>query len=323
MKKIIIFFSAMALILCLLSCKNNNAIAVESNKIKIVTTIFPIYDLTKEIIKGVPNIDINLLMQNGIDLHNFRPSAKDLIDIANSDLFVYIGGESDEWVNDALKDVNNKNINYINLMQMLKNDILEEDEDISEEWHNKEEHNNEEYEYDEHIWLSLKNAKKIVNILENNLEKIDSINSHKYKENANALINSIDNLDIKYKKGTSVDGEIMVVFADRFPFKYLFNDYGIKYVAAFNGCSAESEASFEKILTLAKTIDEYNLKNVMILEGSNEKIAKTVIENTKNKNAKILTLNSMQSITNNDIKNGKNYISIMEDNFINLVEAIE
>lgn len=281
---------------------------------KIVVTTFPFYDITKEII-GRDNEDIELILleDSGIDMHSFNPSAKDFDDIATADLFIYGGGESDEWVEKGINaGVIDKN-KSLNILDELRDENLLLIEDDDE--HHEEE--TEHHEEDEHVWLSIINAKFIANIISNKVSAIDD-----FSQNAADFIYNLDSLDEEYKKTFDIDGGKVIVLADRNPFKYLFNDYGIKYFAAFGGCSAESEASFEKIAGLSKEIDNYKLRYVFKLEGNKDKLAKAVIDNTKTKDMKILSIDSMQSINQNDIKNGVNYIGIMEKNLEVFKEAV-
>ena len=181
----------------------------------------------------------------------------------------------------------------------------------------------EETEYDEHVWLSLKNAEKIVKNISEEIQKIDSANAENYKKNAESYIEKLDALDKEY--GNAVDNASVktLLFGDRFPFRYMTDDYGMTYYAAFVGCSAETEASFETITFLAKKTDELSLGAVMTIEGNNHEIAETIVENTKDKNQKILTLDSMQSVTSQDVKDGVTYLSIMENNLDVLKEALK
>ena len=288
-------------------------------KLKIVATTFPQYDWIREIVgKDNPNVDLQLLMKNGGDLHSYQPTAGDIANISDANLFVYVGGESDEWVDDALKEKTNKDMKVVNMMQALGDDIDEEEEGLEKE---SEDHDHEEIEYDEHVWLSLKRAQKIVKAIADELGELDSTNAKKYQENAEAYIAKLAALDKSYESTVNTVKNKTWIFADRMPFHYLAKDYGITTYAAFNGCSTETNASFNTIVSLAKYADELGIKHIMTIEGSDKKLAKAVIENTTDKNQDILTLNSLQSVSQSDIDKGLTYYGAMEENLKVLAQS--
>lgn len=290
-----------------------------TTKLKIVATTFPQYDWIREIIgKDNTNVDLQLLMKNGGDLHSYQPTAGDIANIADANLFVYVGGESDEWVDDALKEKTNKDMKVVNMMQTLGDDIDEEEEGLEKE---SEDHDHEEIEYDEHVWLSLKRAQKIVKAIADELGELDSTNAKKYQENAEAYIAKLAALDKSYESTVNTVKNKTWIFADRMPFHYLAKDYGITTYAAFNGCSTETNASFNTIVSLAKYADELGIKHIMTIEGSDKKLAKAVIENTTDKNQDILTLNSLQSVSQSDINKGLTYYGAMEENLKVLAQS--
>ena len=290
-----------------------------TTKLKIVATTFPQYDWIREIIgKDNTNVDLQLLMRNGGDLHSYQPTAGDIANIADANLFVYVGGESDEWVDDALKEKTNKDMKVVNMMQTLGDDIDEEEEGLEKE---SEDHDHEEIEYDEHVWLSLKRAQKIVKAIADELGELDSTNAKKYQENAEAYIAKLAALDKSYESTVNTVKNKTWIFADRMPFHYLAKDYGITTYAAFNGCSTETNASFNTIVSLAKYVDELGIKHIMTIEGSDKKLAKAVIENTTDKNQDILTLNSLQSVSQSDIDKGLTYYGAMEENLKVLAQS--
>lgn len=322
MKRIFFLMTAAIALLSFSSCKSKNQtenISQNSKKL-IVCTIFPQYDWCREILGSkADSFNLVLLLDKGTDLHSFQPTFADIAKVSSSDLFVYIGGESDNWVSDALKEAKNKNLAALNLMETLGNDVKEEELVEGMQGESKED---DETEYDEHIWLSVKNAKKLTSALCAEIQKLDPQNANLYAENAKNYIAKLDLLDKNYEEAVSSSAEKTILVADRFPFRYLADDYGLKYYAAFLGCSAESEASFETIIFLAKKVDELSLGAVLTIENSDKKIARTIVENTKSKNAKILELDSLQSVTGKDIKNGKTYLSTMEENLKVLKDAL-
>lgn len=330
MKKYIsILLAAVVAICCLSACgqkssKTNSK--VNSDNIKVVTTIFPEYDWVKEIAGDeVSHMDITMLLDNGVDLHSYQPTADDIMKISDCDLFIYVGGESDAWVEDALKEAVNKDMKVINLLDVLGDSVKEEEviEGMEAEEESEEGDEEEEPEYDEHVWVSLKNAKALCKKIADDLAEIDAENADTYQKNNQEYAEKLDILDSEYQQTVDSASQKTLLFGDRFPFRYLVDDYGLNYYAAFVGCSAETEASFDTIKFLANKVDELGLKNIMTVEKSDQKIAKTIIKNTKNKNQGILTLDSMQSTTSDDVKNGATYLSIMKSNLEVLKQAIQ
>ena len=289
-------------------------------KIRIVTTIFPEYDWVREILRDkADSAEITMLLDNGVDLHSYQPTADDIIKLSDCDLFVYVGGESDGWVEDALKSAANKDRKVIHLLDVLGDSVKEEE---TVEGMQEEEEDHGEKEYDEHVWLSLKNAKTLVGAISAALQEIDPDNKDAYAANADAYGQKLSALDAEYQKAVSAGTYKTLLFGDRFPFRYLVDDYGLSYYAAFVGCSAESEASFETVSFLAKKVDELKLPCVLTIEGKNHKIAETVVQNTAGKSQKILTMDSMQSTTSQDVARGTTYLSLMEKNLDVLKEAL-
>ena len=504
MKKYIsILLAAVMVVGCLAGCgqKNSNEQAdnTDDGKLKVVTTIFPEYDWVKEIAGDeISNIDLTMLLDNGVDLHSYQPTSEDILKISDCDLFVYVGGESDSWVDDALKNATNKDMQVINLLDVLKDSIKTEesmpgmqaeeghnhgyahfeDSDVQDrtlsdwdgDWQSvypylqdgvldevmekkaesgektaeeykeyyengyktdvsqitidaenntmcfvkngvaskatyeykgyqiydyesgsrgvryffeatsgdadapkyvqfsdhgiapgKAEHfhiyagndgfdalseemenwptyypadmsgkeiaedmlEHEEKEYDEHVWLSLKNAQTLCKAIAEALETADPEHKDVYAANVDSYLEKLSSLDGQYQDAVANGSQKTLLFGDRFPFRYMVDDYGLKYYAAFAGCSAESEASFETISFLAKKVDELGLKNIMTIENSDQKIAKTIRDNTKDKNQEILSLDSMQSTTSEDVKNGTTYLSVMESNLDVLKKAMQ
>lgn len=283
----------------------------KDEKLNIVCTVFPYYDWVKNITGDSGNIDITLLLDSGTDLHSYQPTAADIITISSADIFIYTGGTSDSWVKDALTTSNNEETVVLDMMGNLPEDSLFCVEAIGEEEHihEGEEHH---HQHDEHIWLSLKNALRLSEIIKNVIQDKDPENKDKYQENFDIFRNKLDSLDKSFTEEIGKCPKDTIIFADRFPFIYLTNDYGIKYAAAFSGCSAESEASFETVTKLAEKTDELGLSCIVITETADGSIAETVRNTTKNKDQDILTLNSMQSVTKDKL--GISYIEIMEEN---------
>lgn len=334
MKKTVIIILSLAMILgCLAACSDSAGMRAE--KLTIVTTTFPIYDWVSNILGDNPGeAELVMLLDSGVDLHNFQPTAEDILKISTCDVFIYVGGESDAWAGRALDEALNKDMTVINLMEALGEGAKEEEivegmehdheHEEGEDHEEGEEHDHdEETEYDEHVWLSLRNASFFVNTISTELSGKDPDNGKLYFDNAASYIEKIDALDKKYEEAVASLPGRTLLFGDRFPFRYLTDDYGLNYYAAFSGCSAETEASFETISFLSSKMDELSLKVVMTIEGTNHKIAETIIQNTETKDQSILILDSMQSITANDVKNGVKYLDIMEHNLEVLREALK
>lgn len=313
-------------------------------RLKIVTTVFPAYDWVREILGERANqVDLVLLQKDGVDLHSYQPSVEDLRQIAECDLFVYVGGESDRWAADAVANEGNENRIAMNLVDVIgddakveemvegmqeeeKHDHDDHDDPAAHADHDHDEHaheaHGEEPEIDEHVWLSLDNAEELVEEIAKAMAKIDPQGADIYQANAKAYEEKLENLDDRYEKMVETAPLNTVLFGDRFPFRYLVDDYDLKYYAAFVGCSAETEASFETVTFLANKVDELQLPAVLTIEKSDQKIAKTIVENTKSKDQKILTLHSMQSVTKADQEAGMTYLSLSEKNLETLKEAL-
>lgn len=282
-------------------------------KLNIVCTAYPQYDWVMQILgKDQEYAEVTYLLKNGVDIHSYQPSVEDMIKISDSDLLIYIGGESEQWVEDALKNSTNENQKTINLIESLGERVKEEE--IVEGMQEEKKNSHEEIEYDEHVWLSLKNAEIICEKIIETLEELDGENQEIYKKNGAVYLEQIEELDKQYQQMIEQSSLKTFLFADRFPFRYLVEDYGLEYYAAFAGCSAETEASFETITFLAQKIDELDLPVVYQIETSDDSLAQTVVRNTTRKNQSILTLDSMQSVKEQEISDGTTYLSIMRSN---------
>ena len=307
---------------------NPNAAAVDPSSGKqfsVVCTIFPEYDWVKQILGNhAANAELTYLLDSGVDLHSYQPTAADMAKIAECDLFVYVGGESDEWVEDALAEAVNKDMQVINLMEVMGDAAKEEE--VKEGMQGEEEDEvdgAEEPEYDEHVWLSLRNAKLLCTEIADKLCILNSANAGDYKVNLDSYTAQLDKLDSEFQALADSASQKTLVFGDRFPFRYLVDDYGLDYYAAFVGCSAETEASFETIVFLAEKTDALGCGTIFTIENSDHKIAQTIIDNTKAKNQNIAELNSLQSVTKDRIGSGTTYLSLMQQNYEVLKAAIQ
>ena len=291
----------------------------------IICTIFPEYDWICEILgEKKEEYEVKLLLENGVDIHSYQPTAKDIAEISDCDLFVYTGGVSESWIEETLESAMNENMQVLELMEVLgERAKTEEIVEGMEHDHTEEcDHHEEEIFYDEHIWLSLKNASVFVESLEQALISFDEKNADVFQKNADTYAAQLEELDRKYQKAAEAAANKTVLFGDRFPFRYLIDDYGLEYYAAFTGCSAETEASFETITFLAGKLEELQLPAVLVIENSDQKLAETIINSTKERNAKILVMNSLQAVKREDMEADVSYISVMEENLQVLKAAL-
>ena len=400
-RKIAAAMLAAVMVTGLVACGNNSSKSADG-KLNVVATIFPEYDWTREIVgqgefgtdkSAADKVEITMLLDKGTDLHSFQPTAEDITKISTCDVFIYVGGESDKWVDDALKEAANKNMKVINLMEVLGDSVKEEElvegmqgeeheheheedthsdgeaediltdelimtdelneadvkegeevteasaedidnhdgdavgDEVEEDHHHDEEaeghhHDEGEIEYDEHVWLSLRNAQTITGVIAEKLGEADPDNAAAYKANAEAYNKKLSELDGEYKTAVDNAATDTLLFGDRFPFRYMVEDYGINYYAAFIGCSAETEASFETIIFLSGKLDELKLPAICTIENSDQKIAKTVKENSKTGDQEILVMDSLQSVSKSDVDSGATYYGKMSSNLDALKQAL-
>lgn len=318
------FAVCLAILMCsgfVSGCGHTADEKLETEKLSIVCTAFPQYDWVRQL-TGEDNdrFDVKLLIEGGGDLHNYQPTAADIIEISASDLFIYVGGASDVWVEDVLEEAGNENMVTINLMEILGENIKVEE--VVEGMQEDEHEDSDETEYDEHVWLSLKNARIFVEEISNTLCGMDSENAESYQDRCEAYLSELDDLDSEYSEAVQSAARNTLVFCDRFPFRYMTEDYGLDYYAAFAGCSAETEASFETIAFLTDKVNELGIPALLVVENSNEKIAQSVMNNSKDKNQQILVMNSLQSVSRDEIEGGFSYLSAMKDNLTVLKAAL-
>lgn len=305
MKKTI---SIILLIFLLINCIGCSSDVADSDSLKIICTIFPQYDWCRNLISGVGNVDIQLITKEGTDFHNFQPSASDIINIKNSDMIIYVGGESDLWIQDILS--NGYTGCDVNLMSELG--ISDHHEDL---------HDDNEHFVDEHIWLSIRNALSACSLITDKLCDIDPSNANIYKSNLNLYVESLTSLDNEYKKTVNQSSNMSVVVADRNPFAYFMSDYGIECFAAYDGCHADSEVTFDTIILLAQKINELKLKNIIVTETADGKIADAVIQLLNDGDVNVLVFNSIQSVNDTYILENS-YIDTMKYNLEILKQAL-
>jgi len=295
--------------------------APREEHLTIVAAAFPEYDWLRQILGAeIENTELTMLLDNGVDLHSYQPSADDIIRISTCDLFVYTGGVSSSWVDAALAEAINGEMLVVDLMEVLVQDAADAEHvhDAHCEEHGHDGHGTD----DEHIWLSLKNASVLCTRIAEQLCVADPENAAVYTENTQAYTAQLDALDRAYQSAVESGKFDTLLFADRFPFRCLEEDYGLSCHAAFPGCSAESEADFETIAFLSGKMDELELPGVLTIDGSDQSLAQTVLRNTREPNRSIWTLDSMQSVTAGELEDGLSYLSVMENNLRVLKNAL-
>lgn len=327
MKKLVSIFLSTVIICSLFSisgCGKTEKVQNSDGKISIVTTIFPYYDFVRQL--AGDKADVRLLLSPGSDPHSYEPTPSDIVAIENCDLFVYNGGESDEWVDGVLSSIENKNVKVMKMMEyvtlrheqsMDHNHEHAEHEDMDD---NDEGHDHEEgEEYDEHIWTSIRNAERMSASIADELISVDSKNSDYYNEKKADYISSLDSLDKKFTEVANNKKRDTLVFGDRFPFLYFVSDYDLGYECAFPGCSHETEPSTAVVSHLIDFTRENNIPVVFYLELSSGKIAQIISEDSS---AKTMQFSSCHNVTKEDFENGATYISVMEQNLEALKEAL-
>jgi zinc transport system substrate-binding protein len=289
-----------------------------SEKITVVATIFPQYDWIREIIgEKSGNFELTLLIGSNVDMHSYQPSMSDIARVSEADLFIYVGGHSDDWVKDALAQATNPDMAVINMVEALGDAILMVEHDCEDDECDDDHHDEAELHEEEHVWVSLRLSQKLCGIIAEAIIALDPANESVYRANLAAYTEKLTGLDAQYTEMVQESANKTVVFADRFPFLYMMNDYGIGHYAAFSGCSAEAEASFSTIRILSRKIDELELAFVMITETGNRDIANAIINATEAKNQKILVLDGMKA-ANSELS----YLAMMESNLEVLREAL-
>lgn len=292
----------------------------DDGKLKVVTTIFPVYDWTLNILGDHSDeYKVTNLLNSSVDMHSYQPSPNDIVTIASCDLFIYVGGESDEWVEGALKRAVNKDMIVVNVLDVIADSALEEED---KEGMQGEDEDEDEGAYDEHFWMSLRRAKTVVDVISQKLSALDLDNAADYAANAAAYAEQLDALDAEYAEATENAANKTFVVADRFPFLYLFNDYGLDYYAAFRGCAAATEVSPNTIVFLINKMKELQAKCIIKTESRDDKLAKTIINELDDRNVAILTLNSLQSAGASDRNKGVSYLSLMRENLSVLRQAL-
>lgn len=296
-------------LLCLTGCHQEQT----KDALSVVAVIFPEYDWARQIIGPDSNIQLHLLVDDGVDPHSFQPTVADMVTVSECDLLIYGGGESDAWLEDALKGTEKRTVALLPLLgEKAHQEEIVAGMQVSQP----------EDETDEHVWLSLPNAALFCTAIAQQLTELDPDHADLYRANLEAYLEKLRNLDEAYRETVQNANQDTIVVCDRFPYRYLTEDYGLNYYAAFPGCSAETGASFETVVFLSDRVQELDLKALIVTETSDGRLAQTVAENTGRSDIAILTLDSMQSVSGQQAKN-KDYLSTMEANRQVLEQALD
>jgi len=324
LKKLLCVIMALALAAALCACSAAHEPSGGDGRLRITATVFPIYDWTRNVIGDDGRAELSLLLDGSTDLHSYQASARDILEISSCDVLIYVGGESDEWIEDALGLADNDGMVVLKLIDLLGDRVKEEEsvEGMKSSAGIFGRTDEEEPEADEHIWLSLRNAEVLVDAISGALQELVPESADTYRTNAQAYIEKLRALDGEYSQAVENASCRTLIFGDRFPFRYLVDDYGLSYYAAFAGCSAETEASFETIVFLADKADELSVPAVLAIDGGDGRVAATVAGNARSASPRVLTLDSMQSVSAKDIRNGFTYLSVMESDLAVLKEAL-
>ncbi|MCR5665612.1 MAG: metal ABC transporter substrate-binding protein [Eubacterium sp.] len=323
MKKIHLIVLAVVLLMTgVLSGCTGASSGVNTDKIQVTATLFPQYDWMRQII-GEDNeyIELNLINDSGTDLHSYQPTVQDVALMSESDLLVYTGGESEEWVLDMQQEAANDKLQIVSLLDVLGEQAVAEEE-VGAKAERTHSHTEEELEYDEHVWLSVKNAMMYVQYLSNMIVQLDPEHADTYEANTKAYLAKLEALDEQYQTVVDNASSSTLVYADRFPFRYMVEDYGLTYYAAYSGCSADTQVTFETITSLAAYMDQTEANAILIIDNSDESLAKTVLKYTNNPNRQILKMKSLQSATKSQIAEGLNYLDVMNENLAVLEKAL-
>ena len=311
-KRFLIILSALALLLS--GCTQPQS----AKKLQVVAAIFPEYDWVRQIVGDDDSVELTLLVDDGVDPHSFQPAVSDMVTAANCDLLIYGGGESDQWLTKL--EATNPNRETLVLLPLLGAQAHREEVVEGMEAHEEGEAE-DDAEMDEHVWLSLRNASLFCQAITDALCRLNPGKADTYRANLAAYQQQLDALDKDYRSTMDASPNRTIVVCDRFPFRYLVEDYGLSYYAAFPGCSAETGASFETVVFLSDKVKELGLNALLVTESSDGRMAKTVAQNAGSPDMPVLTLNSMQSVSGESAKS-LDYLTVMSENLRVLKQAL-
>jgi len=317
MKKALSLLLAAAMIFTFSACQNAPA-AAETKGIKIVTTIFPAFDFARQV--SGDKASVKQLLPAGAESHTFEPAPQDIITLQSCDLFIYAGGESDVWIDDILASLGEKapkTLKMLDCVDPLCEEFVEGMQHDHE--HDHEHHEHSEDEYDEHVWTSPKNAIKITERIAAELSTLDPENAASYEKNAADYIEKLNALDKKLTETINSAKRKTIVVGDRFPFRYLAEHYGLEYYAAFPGCSSDSDAGAQTVIFLTEKVKSEQLPAVLYIEFSTHKVADAIADSAK---VGIELLHSCHNVTDEEVKNGVDYLSLMQQNIETLAKVL-
>lgn len=312
-------FGGMLAIALILGASVFAVVKLSQNKktVNILSSSFIGYDFARAVVGD--ESEVSMLLKPGAEMHDYEPTPEDIINIKNAELFIYIGGESDGWVDDLLKDNEIPEEKTLRLMDLVEVKEEELSDGMEEYEHDSEEAHEEEVEYDEHIWTSPVNAIKLVNGIKDRLLIIHPKNKDVYEKNANAYTTRLSDIDQKIREVVASSNKKELIFGDRFPFRYLVDEYGLDYYAAFSGCSEQTEASSQTTAFLINKAKSDNIKVILKIELTSDKLAQSIADEA---GAKVMTLNAAHNISSEDFAKGTTYADMMENNIEVLKEAL-
>jgi len=310
MKKILSLFLSLLLCLSLLcACGGGEGATTDDGALKIVSAVFPSYDFARQITAGT-GADVQLLIPPGTEVHSFDPSTRDIIAVQECDLFIYVGGENDVWVQRILSSLSGE-VNTLKLMDCVTLHREETVDGMQSDHDHDHEEDSHGGAWDEHVWTSPKNAVAIVQKLAAELSALDSANASLYAANADSYIQKLQALDERFSAIVSSAQRDTLIFADRFPVRYFTEEYGLKYFAAFPGCSADTEPSLATMAFLVDKIKELGVPAVFTIEMSSGKLADSLCADT---GVQKLQFHSCHNVTADEFDAGETYLSLMEKN---------
>ena len=323
MKRFISIIAVCALLTVLTACGNVQTEGNNKKGLSVVATMFAEYDFAKQVIGE--NGTVEMLMPPGGEIHSYEPTPQDIISIKNADIFIYGGGESDSWLDTVLESADAENLEIISMMDVCELyeeeavDGMESDHKHDETCDHEAEEEHHHTEYDEHVWTSPVNAVKIIEKITETACRLDEENSGEYKRNSEEYIKKINGLHKQFGEAVNGSERKLMVFADRFPFRYFAEEYGLDYSAAFPGCSHDTEPSAKTIQYLIDKIKAEGIPVIFTIENSDRNVAETISGET---GAKVLEFHSCHNITKSELENGVTYVDLMERNLKNLKEAL-
>lgn len=327
-KKAVIFLTVFLLVISLSGCRSESSVQEQEEKIQVVTTIFPQYDFVRQI--AGEQVEVSMLLKPGEETHSYEPTPRDILKIQNCDLFIYVGGENDEWVEEILESIDTEKFRMLRLIDCVDTVNEEHVEGMKEERghnHGEEEHEHEEEDHgshktltpDEHVWTSPENAMEIVKEITKVLAELDPAQKPIYEKNERAYLDRLEALDKEFRTVVSTAKRDVLLFGDRFPFRYFADAYDLKYYAAFPGCASDTEPSAATMAFLIRKVEQEHIPVILKMELSNENIANAIAETT---GAKVKTFYSCHNLTAKEFAQGETYLSMMKKNVQTLKEAL-